>query len=122
MTAAFDLPFQGPPVRQLTEAETAAAFAAEVASYEAHPQELPDLADPDSAAPLRMTKGARAAATADRVSDDLIRAALAEPDEVEPDAAGSGRMKVRRGSLTVVVGRDGMVLSVRDRKGRRTRG
>ena len=119
MTAAFSLPFQAPPVRELTEAESAAAFDAEVAEYEAHPQDLPDLADPDSPAPLRMTKGARAAATADGVSDDAIRRAIAEPDELEPDPAGNGRMRLRRGTLRVVLARDGAVLSVRDRKPRR---
>ena len=119
MNSAFSLPFQAPPVRELTPAETAAAFDAEVAEFEAHPQDLPDLVDPDSPTPLRMTKGARAAATADRVSDDAIRTAIAEPDEIEPDPAGDGRMRLRRGSLTVVVARDGAVLSVRDRRPRR---
>ena len=122
MSSAFSLPFQAPPERQLTEAESDAAFEAEVAAYEANPQALPDFADPDAAAPLQMTKGARAAATADGVSDDAIRAAIAEPDDIEPDPTGNGRMKVRRGSLTVVVARDGAVLSVRDRKPRRRRG
>jgi hypothetical protein len=116
MTAAFALPFLAPPVRELTEAETAAAFDAEVAEFEAHPQSLPELADPDGPPPLRMTKGARAAATADRVSDDAIRATIADPDELEPDPAGNGRMRLRRGTLRVVLARDGAVLSVRDRK------
>jgi hypothetical protein len=118
MSSAFALPFQAPPVRELTEAETVAAFDAEVAEFEAHPQDLPALADPESPAPLRLTKGARAAATADKVSDDAIRAAIADPDELEPDPAGSGRMRVRRGTLRVVLARDGAVLSVRDRKPR----
>jgi hypothetical protein len=119
MTAAFALPFQGPPVPQLTEAQTAAAYEAEVAALEAHPQHLPDLVDPDAPAPLTMTKGARAAATADGISDDAIRAAIADPDEIEPDDAGNGRMRLRRGTLRVVLARDGAVLSVRDRKPRR---
>ena len=118
MTAAFALPFQAPHVRELTEAESAAAIDAEVAEFEEHPQDLPDLADPDSPTPLRMTKGARAAATADKVSDDAIRAAIADPDELEPDSAGNGRMRLRRGTLRVVLARDGAVLSVRDRKPR----
>jgi hypothetical protein len=116
MTAAFALPFQAPPTRQLTEAEMAAAFDAEVAEFEAHPQDLPDLVEPDSPVLLRMTKGARAAATADGISDDAIRTAIAEPDVVEPDPAGNGRMRLRHGTLKVVLGRDGAVLSVRDRK------
>jgi hypothetical protein len=109
MTAAFALPFQAPPVREQTAEESAAAFDAEVAEYEAHPQDLPDLADPDSPAPLRMTKG-----------DDEIRRAIAEPDDLEPDPAGNGRMRLRRGTLRVVLARDGAVLSVRDRKPRRS--
>jgi len=119
MTAAFALPFQAPPVRELTEAQAAAAFDAEVAAFEAHPQDPPDQSDPDSPPPLRMTKGARAAATADRISDDTIRAAIADPDQVEPDPAGSGRMRLSRGTLRVVLARDGAVLSVRDRQPRR---
>ncbi len=118
MTAAFSLPFQAPPVRELTEAETVAAFDAEVAEFEAHPQELPALADPDGPTPLRMTQGARAAAIADKVSDDAIRTAIADPDELEPDPAGNGRIRLRRGTLRVVLARDGAVLSVRDRKPR----
>ena len=89
------------------------------AEFEAHPQDLPDLADPDSPARLRMTKGARAAATADGVSDDAIRLTIADPDDLEPDPAGNGRMRLRRGTLRVVLARDGAVLSVRDRKPRR---
>jgi len=121
MTDAFALPFLAPPVRQLTEAETVAAFEAEVAAYEAHPQALPDSDDPDRAEPLRMTKGAKAAATADGISDDTIRAAIADPDEIEPDPAGEGRMRIRRGTLRLVLAKDGAVLSVRDRKGRQRR-
>jgi len=122
MNSAFDLPFQGPPVRKLTAEETAAEFAADVAAYEAYPQNIPDLADPDAPAPLQMTKGAAAAAAADGVSDDDIRLVIADPDELEPDSAGNGRMRLRRGTLSVVVARDGAVLSVRDRKPRRRRG
>jgi len=119
MTAALALPFQAPPLRELTEAETAAAFDAEVAEFEAHPQDPPDLADPDSPTPLRMTKSARTAATADNVSLDAIRTAIAQPDEIEPDPTGGGRMRLRRGTLRVVLARDGAVLSVRDRTSRR---
>jgi len=48
MTAAFALLVPAAPVRQLIEVETAAAFDDEVATFEAHPQHLPDLADADS--------------------------------------------------------------------------
>ncbi len=119
MSSAFSLPFQAPPVRELTEAEVEAEFAADVAALEANPQVMPDVADSDGAPPLRLSKGARTGATADGVSDDAIRAVIADPQEVEPDPTGNGRMRMRRGSLTVVVARDGAVLSVRDRKPRR---
>ena len=122
MSSAFALPFQGPPIRQQTDAEIAADFEAEVAAYEAHPQDIPSLSDPDSPAPLRMSKGAKAAATADGISEDAIRAAIADPDEVEPDPNGDGRMRLRRGSLRIVLARDGAVLSVRDRRPRNKRG
>lgn len=122
MSSAFALPFQGPPVREVSDEEAAADFEAEVAALEAHPQPHPDVPDSDGAAPLRMTKGATAAAAADGVTDDDIRTVIADPQEIEPDPAGNGRMRLRRGSLTVVVARDGAVLSVRDRKPRSRRG
>lgn len=120
MSSAFALPFQAPPVRELTAAE----IAADVAELEAHPQDLPDFADfaePGGPAPLRMSKGARTGAAADGVSDEAIRAVIADPQEIEPDPADNGRMRLRRGTLTVVVARDGAILSVRDRKPRRPR-
>ena len=119
MNSAFALPFQGPPIRQQTDAEIAADFEADVAAAEAHPQDMAHLADPDSPAPLRMSKGAKAAATADGISEAAIREAIADPDELEPDPAGDGRMRLRRGTMRVVLARDGAVLSVRDRKSRR---
>ena len=118
MNSAFALPFQGPPVRKQTEAEAAAEFEAEVAAHDAQLQDVLDLDEPGHAPALRMSKGAKAAAAADGIFDDAIRAAIAEPDEVEPDPEGDGRMRLRRGSLRLVVARDGAVLSVRDRKGR----
>jgi len=116
MNSAFALTFQGPPIRQQTDAEIAADFEADVAAAEAHPQDMAHLADPDSPTPLRMSKGAKAAAAADGITEDTIREAIADPDGVEPDPAGDGRMRVRRGTLRVVLARDGAVLSVRDRK------
>jgi len=121
MTAAFSLPFQAPPVRVLTEAQIEADFAADVAELEAHPQAVPDFDDSDAQPPLQMSKGARTGAAADGVSEDAIRTVIADPHEIEPDPAGNGRMRLRRGSLTVVVARDGAVLSVRDRKPRSRR-
>ena len=96
MSSAFSLPFQGPPVRQPTDAEVAAAYDAEVAAFEDAPLGMPYPGDGDGAAPLQMSKGARTAAAADGISDDAIRAAIADPDEVEPDPAGDGRMRLRQ--------------------------
>ena len=66
-----------------------------------------------------MTKGARASTNADGITDQALRETIANPEDIEPDAAGQGRLRLRRGSMIVVVARDGMILSVRDRKGRR---
>lgn len=116
MSSAFDLPFTQPAYREPTAEESAAADADEIRDTG-----RPAYADDhdDSGEPLRLSKGARAAAKADGITDEAIRRAIAEPDDLEPDPTGNGRMRVKRGSLTVVVARDGAVLSVRDRKGRR---
>jgi hypothetical protein len=120
MTSAFSLPFQAPPVRELTDVEIEAVFAADVAALEANPQAMPGFDDDDEhgAPPLQLSKGARTGANADGVSDAAIRAVIADPQQVEPDPSGNGRMRLRRGSITIVVARDGAVLSVRDRKPR----
>ena len=121
MTSPFTLTFQAPPVRELSDAQIEADFAADVAALEAHPQALPDVEVADDLAPLRMSNGARSAAAADGVSEDAIRTVIAAPHEIQPDTTGNGRMRLRRGSLTVVVARDGTVLSIRDRKPRTRR-
>ena len=121
MSSAFTLTFQAPPARELSDAQIEADFAADVEALEAHPQALPDVEGLDDLAPLRMSKGARTAAAADGVSEDAIRTVIAAPHEIQPDATGNGRMRLRRGSLTVVVARDGAVLSIRDRKPRARR-
>ena len=121
MTSAFTLTFQAPPVRELSDAQIEADFAADVKALQAHPQALPDVEVLDDLAPLRMSKGARTAATADGISEDAIRTVIAAPHEIQPDVTGNGRMRLRRGSLTVVVARDGAVLSIRDRKRRARR-
>lgn len=118
MSSPFALPFQAPPVRERTEAQIEAEFAAEVAALEADPQVVPSRPETDPPSPLQLSKGARAAAHADGLSEDAIRAVIAEPEEIEPDPAGEGRMRMRRGSVTVVVARDGTVLSVRERQRR----
>lgn len=117
MSSAFDLPFTQPAYREPTAEERARAE--EDAVRDERPPAYADHHDDDAGEPLKLSKGARAAAKADGISDDAIRRAIAEPDDIEPDPTGNGRMRVKRGSLTVVVARDGAVLSVRDRKGRR---
>ena len=121
MSSAFTLTFRAPPARELSDAQIEADLTADVEALEAHPQALPDVEVADDLAPLRLSKGARTAAAADGVSEDAIRTVIAAPHEIQPDTTGNGRMRLRRGSLTVVVARDGTVLSIRDRKPRTRR-
>jgi hypothetical protein len=115
MSSAFELPFTPPAYRDPTDEVAPAADDVPRA-----PRSAGRPADhADDVEPLRLSKGARAAANADGVTDEAIRQAIEEPDDLEPDPTGNGRMRLRRGTLTVVVAKDGAVLSVRDRKGRR---
>jgi hypothetical protein len=66
---------------------------------------------------LRMTRGARGAATGMQVTDAEIRRCLDEPDDASPDPDTPTRTRFRRGPLSVVAAADGMVLRV-DRRGR----
>ena len=66
---------------------------------------------------LRMTRGAREAATGMKVSDADIQRCLDAPDDVSPDPNTPERTRFRRGGLVVVAGADGMVLRVQ-RRGR----
>jgi len=117
MSSAFELSFTPPAYRAPSAEEVAADLAADDAEIAAYPTSYPG--EPgDSGEPLRLSKGARAAANADGVSEEAIRRAIEEPDDLEPDPTGNGRMRLKRGTLTVVVAKDGAVLSVRDRKGR----
>jgi hypothetical protein len=61
---------------------------------------------------LRMTRGAREAATGMRVADADIRRCLDAPDDVSPHPDAPGRTLFRRGTLVVLAGADGMVLRV----------
>jgi hypothetical protein len=65
---------------------------------------------------LRMTRGARQAATGMKVADADIQRCLDEPDDVSPDPNTPSRTRFRRGNVTVVAGADGMVLRVDRRK------
>ncbi|HEX2073228.1 MAG TPA: hypothetical protein VHF92_05530 [Geodermatophilus sp.] len=66
---------------------------------------------------LRMTRGAREAATGMQVADADIQRCLDAPDDVSPDPNTPSRTRFRRGNLVVLAGADGMVLRVH-RRGR----
>ena len=66
---------------------------------------------------LRMTRGAREAATGMKVTDADVQRCLDEPDDVSPDPNTPARTRFRRGALVVLAGADGMVLRV-SRRGR----
>ena len=66
---------------------------------------------------LRMTRGAREAATGMNVSDADIQRCLDAPDEVSADETTPTRTRFRRGPLVVLSGADGMVLRVQRRGG-----
>jgi hypothetical protein len=68
---------------------------------------------------LRMTRGARAAATGMKVADADVQRCIDAPDDVAPDPNTPSRTRFRRGELTVVAGADGTVLRVDRRKKRR---
>ena len=61
---------------------------------------------------LRMTRGAREAATGMRVADADIQRCLDAPDDVSPHPDQPTRTRFRRGTLVVLAGADGMVLRV----------
>jgi hypothetical protein len=66
---------------------------------------------------LRMTRGAREAATGMGIADADVQRCLDAPDDVSPHPDTPTRTRFRRGSLVVLAGADGMVLRVsrRDR-------
>jgi hypothetical protein len=66
---------------------------------------------------LRMTRGAREAASGMRVADADIQHCLDAPDDVAPHPDHPTRTRFRRGTLVVLAAADGMVLRV----SRRTR-
>jgi hypothetical protein len=65
---------------------------------------------------LRMTRGAREAATGMKVADADVQRCLDAPDDVSPDPNTPSRTQFRRGNLVVIAGADGMVLRVDRRK------
>ena len=67
---------------------------------------------PGAGSPLRMLKGARAAAAGMKISDDQIRAVLEDPHDVQPDPNQPTRTRLHRDGLTVTTGNDGMILRV----------
>jgi hypothetical protein len=62
--------------------------------------------------PLRMLKGARAAAAGMKISDEQIRAVLEDPQDVQPDPNQPTRTRLQRDGVTVTRGNDGMILRV----------
>src|SRR5688500_3255557 len=62
--------------------------------------------------PLRMLRGARAAAAGMKISDDQIRAVLEDPQDVQPDPNQPTRTRLQRDGVTVTTGTDGMILRV----------
>ena len=62
--------------------------------------------------PLRMLRGARAAAAGMKISDDQIRAVLEDPQDVQPDPNQPTRTRLQRDGVTVTQGNDGMILRV----------
>jgi hypothetical protein len=62
--------------------------------------------------PLRMLRGARAAAAGMKISDDQIRAVLEDPQDVQPDPNQPTRTRLQRDGVTVTTGNDGMILRV----------
>ena len=67
------------------------------------------------AAALRMTRGAREAASGMKVTDTDIRRCLDAPDDVSPNPDTPSRTQFRRGNLVVLAGADGTVLRVNRR-------
>lgn len=61
---------------------------------------------------LRMTRGARAAASGMKIADADIRRCIDEPDDAVPDPNTPSRTRFSRGDLMVIAGADGMVLRV----------
>lgn len=66
--------------------------------------------EPENA--LRMTRGARAAASGMKITDADIRRCLDAPDDASPDPNTPSRTRFRRDGLVVIAGADGMVLRV----------
>jgi hypothetical protein len=68
-----------------------------------------------AAGTLRMTRGAREAATGMKVTDADIQRCLDAADDVSPDPNTPSRTRFRCGNLVVIAGADGMVLRVNRR-------
>jgi hypothetical protein len=68
------------------------------------------------AATVRMTRGAREAATGMKVADADIQRCLDAPEDVCLDENTPSRTRFRRGNLIVLAAADGMVLRVNRRR------
>jgi hypothetical protein len=86
------------------------------ATRSTRPSAQPRAGTSGAAGALRMTRGAREAATGMKVADGDIQRCLDAPDDVSPDPNTPSRTRFRRGNLVVLAGADGMVLRVNRRK------
>ena len=68
-----------------------------------------------NAGDVRWHPKAKVAAGQMGISETQVAEALASPDDVQPDARDPKCMLFRRGKLTVVTGREGLVIAVRRR-------
>lgn len=100
--AAFALSFLAPPVLD-TDVDDASWSA---------PRPVPASTP---AGDVRWHPKAKVAAGQMGISETQVAEALASPDDVQPDARDPKCMLFRRGKLTVVTGREGLVIAVRRR-------
>jgi hypothetical protein len=107
------LTFLAPPSTGYDPDETAAGVADPTAPIRSAG---PPPRDRQQASALRMTRGAREAATGMGITDADVQRCLDAPDNVSPHPDQPTRTLFRRGTLVVLAGNDGMVLRVSRRK------
>ena len=76
------------------------------------PPRRPESGAPGGRGGLRMTRGARAAASGMKIADADIQRCIDAPDDASPDPDTPSRTRFHRGDLSVIAGADGMVLRV----------
>jgi hypothetical protein len=108
VTGTTTLLFKAPPAPPQDDSTTATG--------DASPARPAESAAAGRGGPLRMLKGARAAASGMRISDDQIRAVLEDPQDVQPDPKQPHRTRLHRDGVVVTTGNDGMILRVTRRR------